>query len=114
GSGLKSTPVGADWWGSSRSGTDGNHPAARREKGRRRAGPSPFLGSGAAPQRSGLVERPTLHSSGDGDELPGDVTREDVRGEDHDLDGDVLWLRDLAQGHRPGDAPNVVGVDASS
>ena len=50
-----------------------------------------------------------LHAAGDRDELAADVAGEHVRGEDDDLRRHVLGLGDLAQGHRPRDAPHASG-----
>ncbi len=48
-----------------------------------------------------VVDHAAFHPACDHDDLPGDMAREDVGGEDDDLGGDVLRLRDLAESHRP-------------
>jgi hypothetical protein len=47
------------------------------------------------------VDDASFHATCDGYDLAGDVARESIRREDDDLCRDVLWLRDLAQSHRP-------------
>ena len=53
------------------------------------------------PAPSGVVDDAAFHAAGDGDHLAGDMAGQDRRRQDDDLVGDVLGLRDLAQGHRP-------------
>ena len=48
-----------------------------------------------------VVDDPAFHASSDRDDLAGHVARQLFRGEDDDLTGDVVRLRDLAEGHRP-------------
>jgi hypothetical protein len=55
----------------------------------------------AASSLSGVVDDPSFHAAGDRDHLAGDMAGQDRRRQDDDLVGDVLGLRDLAQGHRP-------------